>query len=168
MKAWLVCAVVLVASALSGQPAASSAAEESKDSRAGRVFAYYSTTSYTRLSTVTITGLSTCVSTTTTATACKRRKRRHVALDLFSEIGDELNLLESSANEEVEERADRVKRDLVDEPQAVDREGRILTIWTTAFQTLTLTTTSIISGTTVTASAFCTDSAGNPAHGCFK
>lgn len=38
---------------------------------------------------------------------------------------------------------------------ALERDGRRLTIWTTNFTTLTLTTTSYLAGTTVTATAYC-------------
>ena len=36
------------------------------------------------------------------------------------------------------------------------REGKALTVWTTSFTTLTITTTSYLSDNTVTASALCT------------
>ena len=45
------------------------------------------------------------------------------------------------------------------------REGRALTIWTTSFSTLTVTTTAYVSGTTVTISALC--SVPSMAASCF-
>ncbi|CAL4102682.1 unnamed protein product, partial [Meganyctiphanes norvegica] len=156
----LVCVAVLVFCLLHVDP--SVADGDSSNSRQSRVFAYYSTTSYTRLTTATITGISTCLSTAAAAACAGRRKRRNAGLDLLNDLDNDMNILETSVNGN-EELEDRDKRSLEDEK--VDREGRILTIWTTAFQTLTLTTTSLLSGTTITASAYCTGANGFPNGG---
>lgn len=44
--------------------------------RGERIFAYYTSTTTTRLTTSTLTALSTCLSILGTATACRRRKKR--------------------------------------------------------------------------------------------
>lgn len=48
--------------------------------RGERVFAYYASTTTTRLMTSTLTALSTCLSTSAGGPACKRRKRRSAAM----------------------------------------------------------------------------------------
>lgn len=48
--------------------------------RGERIFAYYGSTTTTRLLTSTLTALSTCLSTLEDAPACKRRKRRSAVI----------------------------------------------------------------------------------------
>jgi len=160
MKMWSVCVLALVVILT----AESVSSDTDASNRQSRVFAYYSTTSYTKLSTVTISAISTCLSTTTTATMCKRRKRRSLdeLADLF-DMEDDVNVLETSVNEDPE---DREKRSPLEDEQT-DRDGKILTIWTTDFATITLTTTSPVAGTTVTASAYCTAGDGSLGNSCF-
>ncbi|XP_047490679.1 uncharacterized protein LOC125040184 [Penaeus chinensis] len=119
--------------------------------RGERIFAYYGSTTTTRLLTSTLTALSTCLSTFPGAPACKRRKRRSAVI---TAIGDEdpeasLSLDGTLADVADLEELSRQQRD------ALERDDRRLTIWTTNFTTLTLTTTSYLAGTTVTATAYC-------------
>ncbi|XP_063599573.1 uncharacterized protein LOC134775894 [Penaeus indicus] len=118
--------------------------------RGERIFAYYTSTTTTRLTTSTLTALSTCLSILATATACRRKKRRAGRLET---IDDEdiaaLDLEGSVRSAESLEELSQQQRDFL------QRDDRKFTIWTTGFTTLTLTTTSYIAGTTVTATAYC-------------
>ncbi|CAL4089506.1 unnamed protein product, partial [Meganyctiphanes norvegica] len=75
---------------------------------------------------------------------CKHTKKRPVTLDLMNDNINK-NILETSTNVEME---DRDKSSLELDKQ-VDGLGKTVTMWTTALQILTITTTSILSGTTV-------------------
>ncbi|CAL4131803.1 unnamed protein product, partial [Meganyctiphanes norvegica] len=135
------------------------------DVRQGRVFAYYSTTSYTKLSTTTVSRLSTCLSVTSSGACTGRKKRsvfRIVGLDDTETDEEGMELLGSKRDDEIESTV-RVQ-DGIEEDKKDERKRRNITIWSTAFSTLTLTSTSYISGTTVTASALCT---GLSTAGCF-
>ncbi|XP_047490633.1 uncharacterized protein LOC125040160 [Penaeus chinensis] len=137
------------------------------DEREARIFAYYSTTSVTSLTTVTITGLSTCVSTTTAA--CLGRRKRAV-FNTFAELENERDdqpiNLDGSQGDDADEVPSRVERSLDgEERDDQGREGKRLTIWSTNFTTLTLTSTSVQPSTTVTASALC--AAPGVTQGCF-
>ncbi|XP_069972397.1 uncharacterized protein [Penaeus vannamei] len=118
--------------------------------RGERIFAYYTSTTTTRLTTSTLTALSTCLSILADAPACRRRKRRAGRL---AAIDDEdiasLDLEGSVRSVESLEELSQQQRDFL------RRDDRKFTIWTTGFTTLTLTTTSYIAGTTVTVSAYC-------------
>ncbi|XP_066979010.1 uncharacterized protein [Macrobrachium rosenbergii] len=135
------------------------AAEEAEDAaeddaRTGRIFAYYSTTQVTKLTTVTITGLTTCFSTASQAAqgACQGRKKRAVPSAIDADLlNKEVEGLDGSLGEEFDA-ADLVKR----EAQDPSREGKKLTIWSTNYTTITVTSTSIQSLTTVSATALCT------------
>ncbi|XP_042867494.1 uncharacterized protein LOC122250211 [Penaeus japonicus] len=135
--------------------------------REERIFAYYSTTSVTSLATVTITGLSTCLSTATTA--CLGRRKR-TAFSSFAELENEkedeaIALDGSQADEGADEELSRGERSLGEDQQEKDRDGKRLTIWSTNFTTLTLTSTFAQPSTTVTASALC--AAPGVTAGCF-
>ncbi|XP_068242835.1 uncharacterized protein [Palaemon carinicauda] len=132
----------------------SAKAEEDDDARAARLFAFYSTTQVTKLTTVTITGLTTCFSTASQAAqgACQGRKKRTVPSAIDADLFDmEVGGLAGSLGEDFEAE-DLVKRE-VPEPA---REGRKLTIWSTNYTTITVTSTSIQSLTTISATAICT------------
>ncbi|XP_042888768.1 uncharacterized protein LOC122264117 [Penaeus japonicus] len=119
--------------------------------RGGRILAYYGSTTTTRLLTSTLTALSTCLSTADGAPACKRRKRRSAVISSMSDEVPEASPALDGALADVAdlEELSRQQRD------ALERDDRRLTIWTTNFTTLTLTTTSYLAGTTVTATAYC-------------
>ncbi|KAK7026644.1 hypothetical protein SK128_015456 [Halocaridina rubra] len=127
------------------------------DARGERIFAYYTSTSLTRLVTTTITAISTCLSTNANVPPpnCVGRKRRAAvdkALEL-DDISDDIFELDSSQKDlEGDDEASRMAREIADD---TDRSGRKLTIWSIAFTTLTVTSTSIFAGTTVTASILC-------------
>ncbi|XP_064086240.1 uncharacterized protein LOC135201309 [Macrobrachium nipponense] len=124
------------------------------DARTGRIFAYYSTTQVTKLTTVTITGLTTCFSTASQAAqgACQGRKKRVMPSAIDADLLNmEVEGLDGSLGEEFEA-GDLVKR----EAQDPSREGKKLTIWSTNYTTITVTSTSIQSLTTVSATALCT------------
>ncbi|KAK7026641.1 hypothetical protein SK128_015453 [Halocaridina rubra] len=126
--------------------------EESDDSRDERIFAFYTSTSLTRLVTTTITAVSTCLSITTGvgAPACTGRRRR-ISLDNLMKLEEpDTDMTNLDASEESIE-------DISRQGQATTR-GRMerkLTVWSTNFTTLTVTSTSALSGTTVTASLLC-------------
>ncbi|CAL4144549.1 unnamed protein product [Meganyctiphanes norvegica] len=146
------------------------AQDNQQQARDARVFAYYSTTSFTRLSTTTITAISTCLSVTTAGACTGRKKRRSISdFDAFDINNLETNIVDSSLEVETTleddmlEGSHRAARDVGGD--SVGREGRVITIWTTGFSTLTITSTSYIPGTTVTASALCIQS--GVTAGCF-
>ncbi|XP_071525254.1 uncharacterized protein [Panulirus ornatus] len=122
--------------------------------REERVFAFYTTTSVKRLSTTTITALSTCLSITNPAPACTGRRKRAFFNSLsFPNLPETVpdQLLGSQADaEELEVPSSRIVREVVN-----NREGKRITIWSTVSSTLTLTSTSYVAGTTVTATALC-------------
>lgn len=125
--------------------------------RKERLFAYYSSTSITILVSTTITAISTCLSTARPgATACVGRKRRLVddksmQLDEF-----QLDNVELSSSQAELESWDEAGPRVTKEVQKDDgRKGRNITIWSTIFTTLTITSTSAMTGTTVTASILC-------------
>ncbi|XP_066979533.1 uncharacterized protein [Macrobrachium rosenbergii] len=122
-----------------------------------RIFAFYSTTSQTRLTTTTITGLYTCLSTVTTPACLGRKKRmflRSAQLDV-DELGDDGSLAGSLGESET---GPGKSEDSL-------RQAKKLTIWSTAFSTITITSTSVLAGTTVSASALC--AAPGLTAGCF-
>ncbi|XP_047490116.1 uncharacterized protein LOC125039852 [Penaeus chinensis] len=123
---------------------------DDESGRGERIFAYYTSTTTTRLTTSTLTALSTCLSILGTATACRRRKRRAGRLESIEDEDIAALELEGSVKsvESLEELSQQ-QRDFF------QRDDRKFTIWTTGFTTLTLTTTSYIAGTTVTATAYC-------------
>ncbi|XP_068242833.1 uncharacterized protein [Palaemon carinicauda] len=119
------------------------------EDREERLFAFHSTTSITKLTTVTVTGLSTCLSTKTGN--CLGRKRRAFARGALDfeplEDGSDFDLAGSRTEDFEAQR-----------PSSADegaRSAKELTIWSTAYTTITLTSTSILPSTTVTASALC-------------
>ncbi|XP_042888771.1 uncharacterized protein LOC122264120 [Penaeus japonicus] len=136
--------------------------EESLDDdvRGERIFGYLTSTTTTRLTTSTLTALSTCLSVINNAPACTRRKRR---ASVMRDVKDEdirdlsLNLEGSLSAVENLEDLSQQQRDFL------RRDDRKITIWTTGFTTLT--TTSYIAGTTVTATAYCVTP--GLAAGCF-
>ncbi|XP_063599671.1 uncharacterized protein LOC134775984 [Penaeus indicus] len=127
------------------------------DLREKRLVAYYSTTSSTAVTTVTITDISTCLSTKTGN--CNGRRKKRLALNYIEDL-EQMNdtpLDSTQLEENIEVRHERSADG--------EREGKILTIWTTYFSTLTVTSTSVLASTTVTASALCL--APNVAKTCF-
>ncbi|XP_042867495.1 uncharacterized protein LOC122250212 [Penaeus japonicus] len=131
------------------------------DDRDERHLLYFSTTSITKISTVTISDISTCLSTATSS--CNGRRKR-LALTYIEDL-EEMNAADTPLDstqlqEDIEVRQLR-SADSADE----QREGKKWTIWSTAYTTLTVTTTSILPSTTVTASALCL--APNVAKTCF-
>ncbi|XP_068242834.1 uncharacterized protein [Palaemon carinicauda] len=131
-----------------------------------RIFAFYSTTSQTRLTTTTITGLYTCLSTIATPTCLGRKKRMFIRSPKFDDA-DELGPAESSnldgsfPSDEDDAALERSERSAEEN----NRKGMKLTIWSTAFSTITITSTSVLAGTTVSASALC--AATGITAGCF-
>ncbi|XP_027217675.2 uncharacterized protein [Penaeus vannamei] len=155
---------VLLLATLLGLSASFASASEAREER---IFAYYSTTSVTSLTTVTITALSTCLSTATTA--CLGRKKR-AGISSFAELENERDddpiNLEGSQSDDIEEVHSQVKRSFEGEQEEEPgRDGKRLTIWSTNYTTLTLTSTSVQPSTTVTASALCIAPGVN--QGCF-
>ncbi|XP_045623698.2 uncharacterized protein [Procambarus clarkii] len=130
------------------------------DRRQERLFAIYTTTSVKRLATTTITALSTCLSTTASP-ACQGRKKRTVFKNLLLLENDRKDPFGELAGSQLEpgEVEERVKREVV------NRDGKKLTIWSTYLSTLTLTSTSYLTGTTVTVTAMC--AAPGITQGCF-
>ncbi|XP_047490114.1 uncharacterized protein LOC125039850 [Penaeus chinensis] len=129
------------------------------DLREKRLFAYFSTTSSTTVTTVTITDISTCLSTKTGN--CNGRRKKRLALNYIEDL-EQMNDIPLDSTRQVENIEVRQVRAADD---AGEREGKVLTIWTTHFSTLTVTTTSVLASTTVTASALCL--APNVAKTCF-
>ncbi|XP_050695691.1 uncharacterized protein LOC126985180 [Eriocheir sinensis] len=132
--------------------------------RVERLLAFYTTTSVKRLATTTITAPYTCLSTNGGAAACNGRKKKSLWKDLMDVEGlYQGPELEGSQEKEME----REEKDLeVEESvEGGKREGRRLTIWSTVLSTLTLTSTSYLAGTTITATAFCLTAGLTP--GCF-
>lgn len=119
--------------------------------RDAKLLAFFSSTTITSVATSTKLAVSTCLSTT--AAACTgRRKRRTVFLPKnigFSEISDSDGMLEGSLDGK-----DLPLMPIEEGPNT--RKGKKMTIWSTGFTTVTVTTTSYYSGTTVTISALCT------------
>ncbi|KAK7077280.1 hypothetical protein SK128_009746 [Halocaridina rubra] len=141
--------------------------ELTEDSRQDKkILAYYFTTSSTRLVTTTVTAISTCLSIIMAPAAAPpppdeggRRKGRQVpcvgrrssALRRNIENFDDIRETQSSMSNSEE---GKYKYNI--EPGANDsRVGRKLTFWTTAFTVMTITSTSAVPGTTVTASLLC-------------
>ncbi|XP_064086750.1 uncharacterized protein LOC135201622 [Macrobrachium nipponense] len=150
---WAIIPLLLVGFLSSG-----SASEESN--RDARIFAFYSTTSQTRLTTTTITGLYTCLSTTTTPACLGRKKRMFLrSTQLGAEDLDEDGTLNGSLEETGKDLGLGAKN-----PDS-HRQAKKLTIWSTAFSTITITSTSVLAGTTVSASALC--AAPGLTAGCF-
>ncbi|KAK7026639.1 hypothetical protein SK128_015451 [Halocaridina rubra] len=117
--------------------------------RMGRIFAYYSTTSVTKLTTTTITRLSTCLSSSASIVNCQGRKKRAVSTLIEADL-DQVKENELTGSLEEDFNTDHIeKRD------ASSRSGRKLTIWSTNFTTITITSTSVLASTTVTATALC-------------
>ncbi|KAK7085220.1 hypothetical protein SK128_015450 [Halocaridina rubra] len=124
---------------------------EEEDMRGKRVFAYYTSTSVTRLITTTITAISTCLSTVATP-SCTGRKRRSpskISMNVDKSFADKPEL--EASVDTIEDLEDGYPRS----PDEVSRQGRRLTIWSTAYTTVTVTSTSALAGTTVTASLLC-------------
>ncbi|KAK7026642.1 hypothetical protein SK128_015454 [Halocaridina rubra] len=130
--------------------------EESDDSRDERIFAFYTSTSLTRLVTTTITAVSTCLSVTTGvgAPACTGRRRRSSMDKLMNLEEPDTTMTSLDTSQESIEDLSRDGRAVTPETPN-DRSSRKLTIWSTNFTTLTVTSTSALSGTTVTASLLC-------------
>lgn len=137
---------------------------EDDASREPRIFAYYSTTKMTKLTTVTKTAISTCFSTAKNVVACSGRKKRMKLSDLQFAI-KELQDFQSELDSTIEDSANvREKRSSLGESVPNNDEGsadlnrveRALTIWSTDFSTITLTSTATLSSYTLTVSAFCT------------
>ncbi|KAK7026646.1 hypothetical protein SK128_015458, partial [Halocaridina rubra] len=79
--------------------------------------------------------------------------------DLENEVHDLSPSMENTVGEE------RGKRSPDKELRGDDdRQGRKLTIWSTAFTTYTVTTTSVLTGTTATATLMCTAPGANAAQ----
>ncbi|CAL4131804.1 unnamed protein product [Meganyctiphanes norvegica] len=134
-----------------------------EEAREPRIFAYYSTTSMTKLTTVTKTDISTCLSSVAKhKLQCDGRKKRRVALE---DLKFDLVNIENEINSGMEN-SDNVREERLYQPfnQGEDsfdvdknnREGKALTIWSTNFSTITITTTSIMKKSTVSVSVFCT------------
>ncbi|XP_042887743.1 uncharacterized protein LOC122263399 [Penaeus japonicus] len=117
--------------------------------REERIFAYYSTSSITHLTTTTVTGLETCLSVS--SAACTGRRKRGLSSKLSELAVKEASVdLEGSKSDEADEDL-RAKRD-------TEKDGRAFTVWSTVYTTLTMTSTSILASTTITASALCSAS----------
>ncbi|XP_037802726.1 uncharacterized protein LOC119597266 [Penaeus monodon] len=129
------------------------------DLREERLVAYFSTTSSTTLTTVTITDISTCLSTKTGN--CNGRRKKRLSFNYIEDL-EQMNDIPLDSTQQVENFEVRHERSADGEG---DREGKILTIWTTYFSTLTVTSTSVLASTTITASALCL--APNVAKTCF-
>merc|ERR1712106_1192160 len=134
--------------------------------REPRIFAYYSTTKMTKLVTVTKQGVSTCLSSAqkiATPKICTGRKKR-MALPDFKYTddmqGDLDSTFEDSAN--VREARSSVDGSEVNDDEGsqvdVNRVERALTIWSTDFETLTLTSTAVLTSWTISVSVYCTTS----------
>ncbi|KAK7077282.1 hypothetical protein SK128_009748 [Halocaridina rubra] len=140
-----------------------------------KIFAYYFTTSSTRIVTTTITALSTCLSIIMApapppppppppppmrSSVIFSRQRRQAACvgrrisTLKKELEDydvDITDTDSSMHDD-EESAGKY---MMKPEQNEVRNGRKLTFWTTAFTVITVTSTSAMPGTTVTASLLC-------------
>jgi len=148
-------------------PPAAAAGDSLPLIREPRIFAYYSTTKMTKLKTHTATGISTCMSTagkSFSTKVCQGRKKR-MALDklkydeaidtiLDGTIEDSENVREKRSINEDDAASSQSNHDEVAGDD--DRVKRALTIWSTDYSTLTLTSTKKISSYTLTVSVFCT------------
>ncbi|XP_042214660.1 uncharacterized protein LOC121861159 [Homarus americanus] len=132
--------------------------------RQSRVFAYYTSTSVTRLATTTITALSTCLSVDTAACVGRKRKSAFKNMEFLEDVLHWPGEL-SGSQDFLEETQEGEEEPEVSQKVVEDRDGRKFTIWSTNFSTLTVTSTSYLAGTTVTASALC--SAPGVTAGCF-
>merc|ERR1712106_746806 len=124
----------------------------------------------TKLVTVTKQGVSTCLSSAQkqkkATTLCKGRKKRMTLSDL--KYTDDLEYMQGELDSTFEDSANvREARSSVDESEVNNDEGsqvdvnrveRALTIWSTDFETLTLTSTEALSKWTISVSVFCTTS----------
>ncbi|XP_050695828.1 uncharacterized protein LOC126985252 [Eriocheir sinensis] len=144
-----------------------------EDERDERIFAIRVHTSVTRLASTTLSALSTCLSVVT-STACNGRKKREFYNQLEALEGPYADTdfkLSGSMDEEGAEEEEVTSSTEEEEEEAMEgeavtgRDGKKLTIWSTSLTTLTITSTSYIPGTTITASAFCT--APGITEGCF-
>merc|ERR1712106_296865 len=137
--------------------------------REPRIFYYYYTTKMTKLVTVTKQGVSTCLSSAQkqkkATTLCKGRKKRMTLSDLKYNRDPEYMQGELDSTFEdssyVREARSSVDGSEVnhDEGSAdVNRVERALTIWSTDYETLTLTSTNTLSKWTLSVSVFCTTS----------
>ncbi|XP_045125477.1 uncharacterized protein LOC123512879 [Portunus trituberculatus] len=123
--------------------------------RAERLLAFYTTTSVKLLATTTISVPFTCLSTNPGSEPCNGRRKRALwnDMEVLQEISDVDPLDGSEGGQSAMEE------------EVGEREGRRLTIWSTVQSTLTLTSTSYLAGTTITATAFCLTA--GIAQGCF-
>ncbi|XP_018016338.1 uncharacterized protein LOC108673071 [Hyalella azteca] len=120
--------------------------------REAKLLAFFRSTSLTSIATSTKFALSTCWSTSNVACSGRRKRRALISPkhDAVRELEENLRL-DSSVALPGESSAS-----FVDNNNGVERSGRKLTVWTTGFTTVTITTTSYYAGTTVSISALCT------------
>ncbi|KAK8395877.1 hypothetical protein O3P69_005770 [Scylla paramamosain] len=125
--------------------------------RAERLLAFYTTTSVKLLATTTISVPFTCLSTNPGSAPCNGRRKRALwnDMEILRDISG-VELLEGSEGDEAAVKEGQGER---------ERDGRKLTIWSTVKSTLTLTSTSYLVGTTITATAFCLTA--GISQGCF-
>jgi len=143
-------AAVLILGTVSADLGNAEDGQSSPSLRDAKLLAFFSSTTITSVATTTKLALSTCWSTSDKACTGKR-KRRAIFMPKNVVLSDDANtgaLLEGSVD----------GSDLPFMPieEGSQRQGKKMTIWSTGFTTVTVTTTSYYSGTTVTVSALCT------------
>ncbi|XP_045125478.1 uncharacterized protein LOC123512880 [Portunus trituberculatus] len=149
-----------------------------QDRRGVRLFALSTTTSIKRVATTTITAINTCLSVIAGTTCTGRRKRALFSdLDALEGIEDQAYALHGTQRDEKEVKTEAseghtagVEEEQEEEERLQKREldgrsGRKITIYSSFISTLTLTSTSYLAGTTVTATALCV--APGLTTGCF-
>nr|XP_045623697.1 uncharacterized protein LOC123773819 [Procambarus clarkii] len=166
---------------------AAGAAASEEGERSQRLFGFLTTTSVTRIASTTITAVTTCLSIS--ATPCLGRRKRalfaNILRDAAIQNANPSSSLESSKAEEFRVEGafnPQEEAEVTWEEGGADGEndddgengnsnggnskkGRALTIWTSLFTTITITSTVAQAGTTITASALC--SAPGAVAGCF-
>ncbi|KAK7082729.1 hypothetical protein SK128_009750 [Halocaridina rubra] len=142
-----------------------------------KIFAYFTTTSSTRLITTTVTAISTCLSTAVAAgglmsgrllTVLPNRNARNRKIRQVPCVGRRRLPLDAEGNDQVDETnppdidssLDNTNKPLEtsskeEELHTDGRTERKLTFWSTAFTVMTITSTLALTGTTVTASLLC-------------
>ncbi|XP_027217668.1 uncharacterized protein [Penaeus vannamei] len=142
--------------------AAGSRADDANEQREKRLYAYFSTTTSTKVTTATITDISTCLSTKTGN--CNGRRKKRMAMSYIEDL-EQMNDSGLDSTKQTDDLEVRFERSADDVEQA-DRDGRVLlTIWSTEYTSITVTSTSVLDSTTITASALCL--APNVAKTCF-
>ncbi|XP_069951002.1 uncharacterized protein [Cherax quadricarinatus] len=148
--------------------------------REERLFGVISTSSVTRIASTTITALTTCLSVS--STPCLGRRKKSVMKLLLAQTDEnetpffslesskamEFDVDEQRHQEDEEEERGNGGEDAeeeADESSKIRKKRGALTIWSSVFTTITVTSTVAQAGTTITASALC--SAPGIVAGCF-